>query len=668
MTSERPEVPAASVPEASPAFAVLGTDFVEVLALFVRTIPLYPDGHGRVVAVSDRLEDTAGALSEPVVIEVAERGFVVNGKARPDLPPGPKALRDALLATAVVRVTFQPTTSASSYVAFARSLQRNARLAQHSHLRFADLWMAPIPGIEIEELIFGTEGFADHGDDVPRPADSIEVLGSGPDGRGAAVVERADAPEVGTRPPAIVPPVPRVRHVRTVSRDLRARATDDGELGAAIATIRSRLVSASASASTGGLDLLEHLVRALPIEARLDPEKGLRVLRSVVERLVARLPDAGAPGATDDLPARFADLLGRVFPHRVAPVEDAGEAADVTEVVAMETLRFDELQFLDGSVLDGLCAASDEGPAPVPELAGDDGIVDLTGVVLHALLEESAGERRTELRRRLLEGYAARPKGAPPPCLLRHLAEAIAAPTQARDLGRVALLTSILDETTFESRPGASPITLDVAVALFPVGLAAYLRGGGRAGAVARRIGREAVLAAADRLVAAHGALAGASLDRVLAERSHDVLPFVEALLVAAPSLRSRAVRVLRALDLKSLAAVALRVVPDGRFSDAFLRALCAEAYEGVDSTHLVPEAASALGNVAVDQNHEFDVQTRSYATAALGSFPVGLASPPLRTLAARKLFGSAPKELRHAAEEILERFQRDAALARPVP
>jgi hypothetical protein len=154
-------------------------------------------------------------------------------------------------------------------------------------------------------------------------------------------------------------------------------------------------------------------------------------------------------------------------------------------------------------------------------------------------------------------------------------------PTEARDVARIELLASIHDETNFEARPGGSPITLDVAVALFPV---------------------------------------------------------------------------------------ALRVVPDGRLSDAFLRALCAEAYGGADSTHLVPEAAAALGSVAVDRDHEFDAQTRSYATAALGSFPVELATPPLRALAARKLFGSAPKELRHAAEEILERFQRDAALARPVP
>ena len=185
---------------------------------------------------------------------------------------------------------------------------------------------------------------------------------------------------------------------------------------------------------------------------------------------------------------------------------------------------------------------------------------------------------------------------------------------------------------------------------------------------MARRIGRAAVLAASARLTAPNGALSSETLELVLAERTPDVLPFVEALLVGAPATRTRAVRAMRALDLKSLAAVALRVVPEERLTDRFLRGLCAEGFDGGDGRHLVVESAAALGTVVLDKEGVLDAQTRLYAIAALGSFPPALAEPALKSVAARRLMGGAPKELRRAAEDILKRFARAAAEARPIP
>ena len=679
MSSERPLSAAASAPPldgsgGSASFPVHGTDFLEVLALFVRTIPLYPDGHGRVIAVSDRLQDTAGALFEPVVIEVADRGLIVNGKERAELSPGPKALRESLLATAVVRVTFQPTTPAASYVAFARSLQRNARVVGHAHLSFADLWMAPIPGIEVEELVFGTEGFVEGGD-ARKVSDAIEVLGStsgeGGESSSPASGSAGSGEEGGVGKSARDVDSSRERKrfrvVPTVSRDLRELVLEDASLAAKLAELESHLVGDGARKATSGADVLEHLVRALPIEARLDSTKGLEVVRRVLARLLAKQPDAPPVDSTPDLATRFFQTLEIVFPRRVRDPDGAPTPADAASVHAGGS-PFDDLLVLDDSLLDEWSGAHDDEPAPIPELGAEDGILDSSGVVLHALLEEPVGPRRDALRLALLAAYAGRSKSAPAPCILTHLADALAAPPASRDKTLIEFLASLVDEARIEFRAGSSPITFDVAVTLFPLCLATYVRCGGRAGAVARRVGRDAVLAAAPRFVAPGGVLTGESLDRVLADRSFDILPFVESLLVADPSARSRVVRALRSLDLKSLAAVALRVVPDNRFTDGFLRGLCADGFAGADSKQLLIEAATALGSVVLDKEGVLDMKTRTYATAALGSFPAALAESPLRAVVARKLFGAAPKEIRRAAEEILGRFARAAADARPVP
>lgn len=682
MSTERLDAePRTEADEGSP-FVAADEDFLDVLCRFLRTIPIYPDGHSRVVAVSERLHATAARLSEPVVVEVADRGLLVNGQDRGALGPGPAALREHLLATAVVRAVFHPDAPPASYVAFARALQRNARLAANGHLAFADLWMAPIDGIEVHELVFAADGFvaqaapdatpaADEGAVVlgaAEGADAATVAGSLGTGEGTGVEEEAEAEE----PP---PPPPVVRRPLTVARDLRQLVAEDPELEASIFTLEVRLLAdrgvAASRDAANGADVLEHLVRALPLEARLDPERGVAVLRRVVDRLLAKLPDVPPETGPADLSTRFFQVLERVFPKRERAAGDAPppSSADVPEVA--DDVTFDELHFLDDSILeglDGLGGLSAPGPASVPELSAEVGISDPAAVLLHATLEEPEGPRRDELRTLTVAALVARPRGAPRPCLAAHLAAALGEPAATRDVARIALLEGIANEAAVPLAGALPTLTLDAAAALFPVCFAAYLRGGGRAGAVARRIGRERVLAAATELVAPRGPLAGDLVEKVLTERSIDALPFFEALLVAAPTLRPRVARALRPLDFKSLASVAFRVVPEARLTDGFLRVLCEDGFAGVDSRRLDVEAAVALGSVVIDKEDAFDARTRTYATVALGTFPAALAEPALRVVAQRRLIGGAPKDVRHAAEEILQRFAREAADARPIP
>ncbi len=685
MTTERLDAdPRAGTDEGSP-FVAADEDFVDCLCRFLRTIPIYPDGHSRVVSVSERLHATASRLSEPVVVEVADRGLLVNGQDRGELGPGPLALRASLLATAIVRAVFHPDAPPASYVAFARALQRNARLAANGHLAFADLWMAPIAGIEVHELVFAADGFVGDApgatekageDDAPTVLGGVAGEGDDDDGGFGPPVPGSVGAGTGTgvasddgepAPPA--PPV--VRRPLTVSKDLRELVGDDPELEASIFTLEVRLLSdRSARIARSGADVLEHLIRALPLEARIDPRKGLAVLRRVVDRLLAKLPENAAVAAGLDLSTRFFQVLESVFPRREGPAEEPAPAPSTADALQSpeDAASFDELHFLDDSIFEALGVPRDEGPCPAPELVAEGGAAEQAAVILHTALEEPEGARREELGTLAIAAYVARPRGGPTPCLVKHLSEAIGAPPATRDVGRIALLESIAAGADIPLLGALPTLTLDTAVELFPACFGVYLRAGGRAGAVARRVGRERVLSAAAALLAPRGPLAGDLVEKVLGERTLDALPFFEALLVVTPASRPRVARALRTLDLKSLAAVALRVVPETRFTDGFLQALCRDGFAGLDAKGLVVEAAAALSSLVVDREGEFDVRTRIYATAALGSFPPVLAEPALKTVAKHRLFGGAPKEIRHAAEDILRRFARAAAEARPIP
>lgn len=669
MTHDPSATRTADAPSPAASFAVMGTDFVDVLALFVRTIPLYPDGHGRVVAVSERLVATAAAQTNAVVIEVADRGLIVDGAARPELSPGTKALREALIATAVARVTFEPGTPSTSFVAFARTLHRNARSVGSGSHAFSDLWAERIPGVEVAELVFHHGGFGGdgstrtHGESTALGFHAGVAVGAAASAELDAVADALGEVRTDSSGPATAGP-----RLQSVSKDLRELAHEDPILSESVGQLEVLLMGDGAVRSSQGLDVLEHLLRALPLEARIDPSRGVVALRKIVERLLARLENASQVGSPPDLPTRLFQSLQSVFPGR-GPEHvptDAGAgapAASPSPAPAADVAA--DLGVIDAWQLEQIAPGG--APPPVPALVPDDGLVDPAGLLLHAFLEEPAGERRDDLRRRLIAAYGVRPRAAPPPCILAHLAEAIAVPAPSRDLARVADLAGIVEEAGIELR-GAVTLPLDVVVSIFPVCLGPWLRAGGSAGALARRVGRDAVLGAAARLCSPGGALTGPALDRVLAERTADATPFLEAFLVSDAANRSRVVRALRALDIRSLAAVALRVVPESRFTDRFLAGMCADAFEGVESRHWIAEAAAVLGTVAVDAEGVLDTTTRAYATAALGTFPPSLARSPLTIVAARKLFGSAPRELRRAAQEILDRFAREEAEARAVP
>ena len=182
--SDTPTSPLPAVAPGDPVVGVGGTEFLEVVVLFLRTIPLYPDGHNRVLLVTERLQGVLqrnGAVTEVVVTDT---GLRVGERDVVPLSPGAKQFRDALAATGISSVRFQADAAAASYVSFARALQRNARLCQSGKLTFSDLWMSPIAGIELEEMRFSRESFEDVEEELPggaAPAPrSLRGRGAGP--------------------------------------------------------------------------------------------------------------------------------------------------------------------------------------------------------------------------------------------------------------------------------------------------------------------------------------------------------------------------------------------------------------------------------------------------------------------------------------------------------
>src|SRR5207237_4238049 len=160
------------------------------------------------------------------------------------------------------------------------------------------------------------------------------------------------------------------------------------------------------------------------------------------------------------------------------------------------------------------------------------------------------------------------------------------------------------------------------------------------AGLVCRGTGRSRVLSAAPALLADGGPLRGALLDRVLSERSRDVLPLFEVLLAAGdPETAPRVVRAIRQIAIPFACAAALRVIPDGKISLSLLRGLCEDAFAGADSHRFDAEAVSAVGSVAMGHANAPDVQARIYAAAALAHFDRKLVQPVARHLARRRLW-----------------------------
>ena len=670
----RPAVRASSI-----APAAAGDDLLEVLALFLRTVAIYPDGHNRVVAVAERFVHAIAPRTQATVLEVTTTGLRVDGVDREPLGPGPKALRDALLGTGVARLTIEPATPPTSAVRFARRLQTNVRRAQAGGTAFADLWTEREPGITVTEQSFGVTSFG-AGAGGETAAASARTLRA--DGTEAGSVEPvspvagaasdgASSPSSGRRPAALSStPVARPREVAPALRDA---ALADDDVRAGLAQVEALLLATEGAAADGGAmgaaDVLEHVLRVLPLEARLDVRRGLPLLRTVLGRLVASV-DAELHGAdrhdvapSDPTAAALLRGLQQVFPDRLE--DPARFAASAGASGGADRARRHE------AVDDGIDDARWMGDANLSALALDPlddahGILDLAGLLTHALVVEPTAIRRETLRRQLVEVLRERPAFARPPCILRHLKEALALPPERRSASEVALLAGVVEEAqlgaALATDGGLDP---EDVVRAFPRLLRTFVLSGGAPGFVARRVGREAVLAAHVTLLAAGGYLHGDDLvERLLGDRSVDSLPFLEVLVdTRDPSLRARVAASLRRRELPSRTAAVLRVVPDDRVPAFLLHVLCEDGFRGADSGRAESEAVGAIAGVATDR--AADAGTRAYAVAALAAFPRTLAEPVVRRLVGRGLLDfSCPRAVRRAARDVIARWDAQDAVA----
>ena len=673
--------PAVSSSAKAHVFDGVATSLLDVLVLFLRTIPLYPDGHGRVVAVTEKFQAALNERGAATVVEPTETGLKVDGEDPATLSSGAQAFRDALVRTAVHRVTFQADAPHGSYVVFARSLQRNARLAQSGHLTFADLWMAPIEGITVEEQVFsradftgaatdgdavigGHRAFADDGAAGTGGGDGDRV-GCGGRGRGAI-------PIAATATTA-APPQPKAPPRR--GRTLRALVLDDPDAAALLDRVRDCLEARGEAAPellSAGRDVLDHLLASLPIEARLDLDRGVALVRDVLRRLAASLSSLSLVGgsadsaATPDAPVLSSALLRameNVFPDRVGELRPvalsgadaaAGVATDPEAALAAEVAALDDVAWATAGRLSHL---------PPSAFDAVDGISDAAGMLTHALLETPPGPRLEALRARLSTALHERPPLARPPCIVAHLRAALAEPPERRDADRVRALAGALEHASVDvGQLLGTGLDPDLVVAAFPALVAPFVAAGGTAGYVARAVGRGAVIAAGPELTGPTGLLVRDDLvHRVLDDRTRDVLPFVELLLPAKEPGRRRAILTsLRRTDLPSVAAVALRVASEGSLSDDFVRILCEDGFEGRDSHRADEEAVRAIGEVALGQTAGADAVARAYATSTLAAFNPSLAGPVVRVLTRRTLFVfGAPKEVRGAAALVLAKWER---------
>lgn len=679
----------AEPPKGNP-FDGVAASFLDVLVLFLRTIPLYPDGHGRVVAVTEKFQAALAERGTATVVEPTEGGLRVDGEDHPSLSNGAQAFRDALVRTAVSRVTFQADAPHASYVVFARSLQRNARLAQSGHLTFADLWMAPVEGIAVEEQTFSREDF------TGEPTDGNTVIGGRRDeggdggsgsgggtgdgvgagdgrgtGRGGAGrgTARGVPGATGTvaAPTIEAPATPAAKAPPRRGRTLRALVLDDADAAALLARVRERLAARGEfDDGTDGprQDVLDHLLASLPIEARLDLSRGVALVRDVLKRLDTSL-DGATGRRAPELSSALLRAMENVFPDRVGELRAMPLPAVPAPTAVAAVVDPDEAQAAETSAVDDVAWATAGRLAHLPPAAFDaaDGISDEAGVLTHALLEAPAGPRLDVLRGRLAAALHDRPPLARPPCIVDHLRAALAEPPEKRDAVRVRALAGALEQARIDvAKLLGAGLDPDLVVAAFPSLVAPFVAAGGSAGYLARTLGRSAVVAAGPELTAPDALLSRDDLvQRVLDERTRDALPFVELMLPAKEPSRRRAVLAsLRRTDLPSVAAVALRVASESALSDDFLRVLCDDGFAGRDSHRGDEEAVKAIGAVAQGETAGADAVARAYATSTLAAFNPALAGPVVRALARRTMlvFG-APKEVRGAAALVLEKWER---------
>ena len=673
--------------------------FLEAVALFLRMIPLYPPGHVRVLAATERLLCVLHAAPGSTVVEVTRTGLLVRGDDAGELSPGPAAFRAALLQTAVSRVTFEPGARPDAYVAFSQALQRNTRRAGHGQVTFSDLWAEPIPGIHVEELRFRRDGFEEgEGDGMggDAAASYAEALAGGQglfgsawdedeadeerDRTGAATwAGEASHPAGGDGGGAIPAGGTGAAGSPVASSvpQLRLLLQGDGEIAGLVARAEKAL-EATPRSTLGRLpagsdaDFLEHLLRLLPLEARADPRKAREAVRRVLERFLEGLAREQQAPELRPQAAVLMQALWNVFPRRREPALDVEPPNTAPPSAPRQDPDDGDLSFLDrlGSAYFDPGRSVGISTAYAPDLVPEDGILDLSSILAHAWLAEPVPERRDVLAHRLVDALRARPSHLAPPCILSHVQQLLAIPLPFTDLDLLTRFARIAELTGIDRLPALQHwLPEDVVVAAFPRLLRAHLRTGGAGGAVLRSVGRAQVLAAGAALFDREAGLDPDLLEHVLGSHAEEAWWLIEALLACDdPGLHVRAQRALRGRDLPSVAALAFRAAPVSMVPASFLRVLAEDGAAGQDSHRLDAEAVALLRRCIEDRT--LPLPSRVYATACLSAFGMETATPILRELLRRRygLLSVLPREIRRQAVGMLRGIEPVAPAQVPVP
>jgi hypothetical protein len=262
----------------------------------------------------------------------------------------------------------------------------------------------------------------------------------------------------------------------------------------------------------------------------------------------------------------------------------------------------------------------------------DPGLRDPAGVLLHALLADPGPTYAARWRAVLGTGFGDSPRGRED-CFAHHLKEALAGAADEKGLERLGELVEIAVEAGNHRAVATSgALSPDLVVKTFPRLVAAYVRvPDARVGEVCRRVGWDAVLAAAPTLLAEGGALAGPDGALALSDPTVDVLPLAAVLVKSRdPGHVARAVRAMRKLPLAPAAEALLRALPVERLTEPLLVQVCVEGFRGNVSATFLSSAVRAIEAYLEDPAFLHDSSGRSLATAALVAFPSALAKPVL--------------------------------------
>jgi hypothetical protein len=617
--------------------------------VFLRAIPLYPSGHGRVDDAVARLQEALAAIDQTIRLEVHEGRLLLQGKPVDTKGAGRAGVRDALTATGVARVTFEREAPKASLVHFARILHRNQKAVREGGVTFDQLWSDPIEGVTLEERVYGVGSFAD--EEHLEELDEEAVRRFQTDDAGVT-----EAMGQGARP----------RRLRTVSRKLRRLVRDNERTKSLLDALEGRFQPAQEAYQVHErLDLLEYVLRLLPAEARRDPDAGMRIVERVLERFAAEMGEDRKSDPEECLKAALVRTVGGLFPSAAAPQGPAAPVEDLPPQTA-EDVRRDRERHLEED-LDLVRDLAGPGDEAAPEFSSEVGVGETGPILIHSLVTATDATRRDLLKTRLVARLSENRQFGDVQSLTEHLNEAITAYTRDPvEAARLRVLAAVVAEAgLWDVAEEVGALKPAVVATTFPSLLGAYRAGGGKMGPICRLVGRAGILDAAAALLAPGGVLRGDGATKLLTDRSIDCLPMVEVLIRSGDAaLRERAVRVVRSMDLPSAAAGALRALPASRVPDDLVCTVCDDAFAGVDSHRMDEQALALLADVALSPGQ--DVAARIFATAALGAFPRPLAEPWLRWVWSRRrrffpLLRAYPNAVRRAAKTILDRYEAEA-------